>query len=292
MGKSKNFSFKESFIDYSIILLGSVIYAVSVVVFTAPNNIAPGGLTGIGTVLNYLFSIPIGVTIIILNIPLFIWGAVENGVSFLAKTITATLFSSVLIDILGVFTPVYTGDTMLAAVFGGILNGTGLGLIFYRGGSTGGTDIISLNIHKHLPFISTGTVILAADAVIIALAAFAYGTLESILYAVIAIFISVKVIDALIYGFAGNNGKTMFIVTAKYEEITKALFKSVDRGVTLLDAEGGYSKEKKKVIMCALRPQQVYKVNNIVKKIDDNAFTVVTTAGTISGKGFKANHIS
>ncbi|MGN1467798.1 MAG: YitT family protein [Ruminococcus sp.] len=272
--------------DYFIIFIGSVIYALSVVIFTAPNNIAPGGLTGIGTVLNYLFNAPIGVTIFVLNIPLFIWGAVENGVSFLAKTIFGTAVVSVAIDVMGLFVPVYTGDVMLASIFGGILNGFGLGLIFYRGGSTGGTDIISLNIHKHFPFISTGTIILASDAVTIAIAAFAYGNIESALYAVIAIFVSTKVIDALIYGFSRDHGKMMLIVTEKYEEITKELFKDINRGVTLLDAQGGYSKENKKVIMCALRPQQVYKVNNIVKSIDENAFTIVTTAGTISGKGF------
>ena len=273
--------------DYSIIFTGAVIYALSVVIFTAPNNIAPGGLTGIGTVLNYLFDFPIGVSIFVLNVPLFIWGAVENGISFLAKTIFGTAVVSLAIDIMGLFVPVYMGDVMLASIFGGILNGAGLGLIFYRGGSTGGTDIVSLNIHKRFPFISTGTVILLSDAVTIAIAAFAYGNIESALYAVIAIFVSTKVIDALIYGFSRDHGKMMLIVTEKYEEITAELFKTVKRGVTYLEAKGGYSKEAKKVIMCALRPQQVYKVNNIVKSIDEKAFTIVTTAGIIKGEGFK-----
>lgn len=274
--------------DYAVIFLGAIVYALSVVIFTAPNNIAPGGLTGIGTVLNYLFDMPIGVVIFVLNIPLFIWGAIENGFSFLTKTIGGTAIVSVAIDILGIFVPVYTGDVMLASIFGGILNGVGLGLIFYRGGSTGGTDIISLNVHKHFPFISMGTIILASDAITIAIAGFAYGSIESALYAVIAIYVSTKVIDALVYGFSRDHGKTMFIVTEKYDEITDELFKTINRGVTLLDAQGGYSKEHKKVIMCALRPQQVYKVNNIVKSIDENAFTIVTTAGTISGKGFRS----
>ncbi len=287
MDKTAKRVFKSTFADYILIFAGAIIYALSVVVFTAPNNIAPGGLTGVGTVLRYLFGLPIGTTIIVLNIPLFIWAAVENGFSFLTKTIVGTLFVSVFIDVLSLFVPSYTGDAMLASVFGGILNGTGLGLIFYRGGSTGGSDIISLNVHKRFPHISTGTVILAFDAVIIAFAAFAYGSLESILYAVIAIFISVKIIDALIYGFARDNGKTMFIVTEKHSEITSELFKNIERGVTLLDARGGYSRDEKKVIMCALRPQQVHKVISIVKRIDENAFTIVTTAGIIRGRGFK-----
>lgn len=273
--------------DYSIIVLGAVVYAVSVVIFTAPNNIAPGGLTGIGTVLNYLYGLPIGVIIFVFNIPLFVWGAIENGIKFLTKTIVGTAIISVAIDVMGLFLPIYTGDLMLASIFGGIFNGLGLGLIFYSGGSTGGTDIVSLNIHKHYPHISTGSIILVIDAVIIIFAAFIYKSVESALYAVIAIFVSIKVIDAITYGFSRDNGKAMFIVTNKYKEITEQLFMSVNRGVTLLDAQGGYKLDDKKVIMCALRPQQVHKVIKIIKSVDENAFTIVTTAGTISGNGFR-----
>lgn len=273
--------------DYSIIVLGAIVYAVSVVIFTAPNNIAPGGLTGIGTVLNYLYDLPIGVIIFVFNIPLFVWGAIENGIKFLTKTIVGTASISVAIDVMGLFLPNYTGDLMLASIFGGILNGLGLGIIFYSGGSTGGTDIVSLNIHKHYPHLSTGSIILAIDAVIIIFAAIIYKSLESALYAVIAIFVSIKVIDAINYGFSRDNGKAMFIVTNKYKEITDELFMSVKRGVTLLEAQGGYKMDDKKVIMCALRPQQVHKVIKIIKSVDENAFTIVTTAGAISGNGFR-----
>lgn len=278
--------------DYAIILVGSIVYALSVVVFTSPNNIAPGGLTGVATMLNFLFNLPIGTFIFVLNIPLFIWGAVENGIAFLTKTIVGTAFLSVAIDVLTLFMPVYTGDPMLASLFGGILNGLGLAMIFYRGGSTGGTDIIALNVHKHFPYVSMGTVIMLADAVIIIAAGLVYRSLESALYAVVAIFISTKVIDSFIYGFSSDNGKLMLIVTDQYEAITKELFKSINRGVTLLDARGGYSGEGKKVVMCALRPQQVYKVTNIVKKLDSKAFIVVTTAGNISGEGFDPKRLS
>lgn len=272
--------------DYAIIVAGAFVYAVSVVIFTAPNNIAPGGLTGIGTVLNYLYDFPIGVIIFVFNIPLFVWGAIEHGIKFLTKTIVGTAILSVAIDVMGLFLPAYTGDLMLASIFGGILNGLGLGLIFYSGGSTGGTDIVSLNIHKHYPHLSTGTLILAFDAVIIIVAAIIYRSMESALYAVIAIFVSIKVIDAITYGFSRDNGKAMFIVTNKYKEITDKLFTSVKRGVTFLEAQGGYKMDDKKVIMCALRPQQVHKVIKIIKSVDENAFTIVTTAGSIRGNGF------
>lgn len=281
----------DAVIDYLIIALGTVIYALSVVIFTAPNNIAPGGMTGIATMLNFMFGLPIGTFIFVLNIPLFIWGAVENGIGFLAKTISGTAFVSISIDCLTPFLPIYTGDTILAAIFGGILSGVGMGLIFYRGGSTGGTDIVALNLHKHFPFISTGNIILIADVLILAMAYFVYNSIESVLYAAIAIFVSIKVIDTISYGTSRGNGKLMFIITNNYEEISNEIMTHLDRGVTLLDGEGAYSGVKKRIVMCAVRPQQVYKIQNGVKKIDPNAFIIVTTAGTIKGKGFAKKDI-
>lgn len=273
-------------IDYLIIAVGAVLYALSVVVFTSPNNIAPGGFTAVATMLNFMFSLPIGTFIFLMNIPLFIWGAIENGLNFLTKTIIGTAFVSVAIDVLTPFVPVYTGDTLLAAIFGGILNGIGLGFIFYRGGSTGGTDIIALNIHKHMPYVSMGNIILIADFVILVMAFFVYNSFESVLYAIIAIFVSIKVIDTISYGTSRGNGKLMFIITNKYDELSKTIMNNLERGVTLLDGEGAYSGAKKRVIMCAVRPQQVYRIQNSVKSIDENAFIIVTTAGTIRGRGF------
>lgn len=281
-----NRRFAASVIDYLTIAAGALIYALSVVVFTAPNNIAPGGMTGIATMLNYVFGIPIGTVIFVLNIPLFIWGATENGMGFLAKTISGTAFLSVFIDVSTPFLPVYTGDTMLASIFGGILCGIGMGLVFYRGGSTGGTDIIAINLHKYFPFVSTGNIILITDVVILATVYFVYGSIESVLYAAIAIFVSIKVIDTFSYGTSRGNGKLMFIITKCSEEISKEIMTHIDRGVTLLEGEGAYSGEKKRIVMCAVRPQQVYKIQNTVKIIDPNAFIIVTTAGSIKGKGF------
>lgn len=284
--KPSVYSLRTTLFDYFIIALGAAVYAIGVVVFTSPNNIAPGGMTGIATMLNYLFALPIGTFIFILNIPLFVWGAIENGVAFLTKTIIGTAFVSIAIDVLTPVLPAYEGDTILAAIFGGILCGTGLGLIFYRGGSTGGTDIVALNIHKHIPHISTGYIILVADAVILAMAFFVYNSLESALYAAVAIFVSIKVIDTISYGTSRGNGKLIFIITNNYSKVSKIIMNDIERGVTLLDGEGAYSKEKKKIVMCAARPQQVYRITNGVKSIDPNAFIIITTAGAIRGKGF------
>ncbi len=287
--KPKKLNFKAvgtAAADYLIIAAGAVVYAMSVVMFTSPNNIAPGGMTGIATMLNYMFSLPIGLFIFLMNIPLFVWGAVENGISFLTKTIIGTAFVAIAIDVLTPFLPAYSGDLIIVSIFGGILNGIGLGFIFYRGGSTGGTDIIALNIHKHFPYISTGNIILIADIATLIMAFFVYNSIESVLYAVITIFVSIKVIDSISYGTSHDNGKLMFIITNHYDDVSDSIMNNLERGVTLLDGEGAYSGEKKKVVMCAVRPQQVFKITSSVKKIDPDAFVIVTTAGTIRGKGF------
>ncbi|MBE6825179.1 MAG: YitT family protein [Ruminococcaceae bacterium] len=278
--------------DYVIMFVGAVLYAASVNTFTSPNDIAPGGLTGVGTMLNHLFSLPIGVMILVLNIPLFIWGAIENGKKFLTKTIVATVFVSIIIDVMAPFSFKYEGDTLLASIFGGLLSGVGLALIFFRGGTTGGTDIIARNIHKHFPHVSMGTVILAADAVVFVAAAFTYHSIESALYAVITVFVSTKVIDTVIYGVAHDNGKLMFIVTDKYEELSQEIIARIGRGVTQLDAHGAYNNDSKKVLLCAVRPSQVHKTKVLVNSIDENAFIVVTTANAISGKGFATSENS
>ena len=274
------------FFDYLVIFAGAVLYGISVAMFTSPNNVAPGGLTGVATMLNYMFSLPIGIMIFVMNIPLFIWGFIENGKGFLTRTLVATALVSVMIDVLTPILPAYTGDTILAAGFGGVLNGLGLGLIFYRGGSTGGTDIIALNLHKHFPFISTGTIILVSDILVLLMVFFVYHSIENVLYALLVIFISIKVIDAVSYGTSRGNGKLMFVISDNYEEVSANIMKNLKRGVTYLNGEGAYSGNDKKVIMCPVRPQEAYKITSGIKNVDPNAFIIVTTAGAIKGRGF------
>ena len=273
-------------IDYLLIALGAAVYALSVDFFTAPNDIAPGGVTGLATMLNHLLGVPIGFTALLLNIPLFIWGAVESGARFIIRTVIASTLVSVLIDGFSAFGLHYQGNLILAAIFGGLLSGFGLGLIFLRGGSTGGTDIIARNLNKRFPYRSVGSIVLISDIVVIALSAIVYGSLEQALYAVIAIFVSTKMIDAVVFGFSRDNGKLLLIVTAKPEELTDMITGQEDRGVTLLSARGGYSGKDLGVILCAVRPHDAYRVRNAVLSADHGAFIVTTTANTISGKGF------
>lgn len=282
--------FKNKIFDYLIIISGASLYALSVVIFTAPNNIAPGGLTGIATLINYLFSIPIGTFILFMNVPLFFIGYKRMGREYFIKTIIGTISVSVLIDLFTMFIPVYKGNMILVCVFGGILNGIGIALIFSRGGSSGGTDIIASLINKRFPQLSIGYLIMFSDALIVTLSAFVYNSIEAGLYAVISIFVSSKLIDRILYGTSADNGKLMLIITDKHTVIIPELLKNISRGVTLIDAYGGYSGNRKKLLVCAVRPNQVYKVNNIVKTLDSSVFIIVTTATAINGEGFRKKY--
>ena len=297
----KNFTAKSvrTFIlDYLIIILGCFVYAISVALFSSPNDIAPGGVVGISILINHLLPmIPIGVLSLVLNIPLFIWGGIEIGWKYLSRSLSATVISSLMIDafelefVKNLVKP-YTGNPILVCIFGGILCGAGMSLIFNRGGSTGGTDIVSRIMHKRKPHVSLGKFMLVCDAVVVAAAVAIYGNIENALYAIVFIFASSKIVDVIVYGFARNNGKLLFIVTAHYDEVTELILKEIDRGVTLLNAQGGYNKDDKKVILCAVRPNQVHQTTVLVHSIDPSAFVIVTTAGTISGEGFESDGLS
>ena len=277
---------KAVFTDYLAMTVGAAAYALSVSFFTAPNSIAPGGVTGIATMLNYLMYVPIGATALILNIPLFIWGVIENGTRFIFRTVIATATASLFIDLFTLIPLHYEGERVLAALFGGILSGCGLGLIFLRGGSTGGTDIIGRNLHVRYPYLSVGSVILLCDAVVILLAAIVYGSIENALYAVIAIFCSTKVIDAVVFGFSRDNGKLLIVITADPDRVSKALLTKADRGATVLTARGGYSGESRGVILCAAHPRDAYRVRSVINEVDPSSFIITAPASSVSGLGF------
>ena len=272
--------------DYLIIVIGAAIYALSVDFFTAPNNIAPGGVTGIATLLHHLIYVPIGTAALILNIPLFIWGAINSGIRFIIRTVIASALASLMIDLFSLFSIHYEGDKILAALFGGVLTGIGLGIIFLRGGSTGGTDIIGRNLHEKFPFLSVGSIILIADAVVIILSSIVYKSIESGLYAVIAIFVSTRLIDAVVFGFSRDNGKLLIIITADPDSASQLLTRDADRGVTVLSARGGYSGAPKGVILCATHTRDVYRVKGYITSADPSAFIITANASAISGLGF------
>ncbi len=275
------------FVDILFFLAGSLLYAAFVNIFTAPNNIAPGGFTGIATMLNYLFGLPIGSTILVMNLPFFFIGAWQLGKGFLAKVIAGTVLSSVVIDITAPFMPAYQGDMMLCCIFGGILSGAGLALIFLRGGATGGTDLIAKLLNRFIRFISLAHLILAADMLVVLATIPVYRSIESPLYAIVFVFVTTKVIDMVMYGSDSGTGKMMFIISKNNQEIKEHILKDLDRGVTELKSRGGYSGVEGEVLLCAVRRGEMHRTLDIVKNADPRAFVIVGDAHEITGEGFK-----
>lgn len=279
---------KTLVMDGLFFVAGALIDAVSVNVFTAPNHIAPGGITGIGTMLNYLFQTPIGMVNMIINIPIIIWAIIEIGYKLVAKSIAAIIVFSVAIDTLALVLPAYDGNPFLAAIFGGVLEGIGLALVFMRGSTTGGTDMIARLLGKHFRHLSMGKLMLAVDLVIIAASALVYQKLESALYAIIAIFVSTRIIDTILYGTDSGNGKLYFIISKKSDEIRRRILEDIDRGVTIIPIQGGYSGQDGEMLLCAVRRYEVAKINDIIHTADRDAFVIVGEAGEITGEGFRS----
>lgn len=276
---------REKVIDVLMWIAGCLLYAVSMNMFNVPNQIAPGGVSGIATLLNYLFHTPIGVMVLAINVPIFLIAWKFLGWRFLLNSMIVTVLFSVAIDVTALFLPVYQGDRLLAALFGGVLSGAGMALIFIRGATTGGVDIISRLLRRKWPHLPMGRLIMFCDLFVVAAAWIVYGNMESALYAMIVIFVSGQVIDYLMYGT--GNGKMLFVVTTRAQEIAGAVTKEMHRGVSILPVRGGYTGEEKNMLICAVRSSEVARLSRIIRRIDQNPFIVVAEAGEILGEGFK-----
>ena len=285
MGIVKKSRVRELSIDFLAYLIGSGLYAVAVNTFSAPNNIAPGGVTGLSILINYVTQAPIGTVMFLLNIPLFLLGLYLLGWKFIAKTVVATFMMSIIIDVTAPFIPAYQGDMILVALFGGVLEGLGLGLVFLRGATTGGSDLAARLLSLKFPHLSLGRLMLSVDAVVILVAALVFQNVESVLYAVIMLFVSSRVVDGLLYG--ADRGKMILVVSRKSGEIAKEVMDQLERGVTLLQGKGAYTGENQEVLLCAVRRHEVAKLHTIVRSVDPDAFWMVAEAGEIMGEGFK-----
>lgn len=271
--------------DIIFFAAGGFLYSAAVMLFLSPNEISPGGLTGISTMLNHLFMLPVGLTVFVLNIPILIIGFLKFGGVFIIKTTAATVVISAMLDSVEKILPALKIDPILAAVFGGILLGLGLSLFMLRGATTGGVDIIAKLINRRFPHLTVGRLMLLTDAVIVALTAFVYRNTESALYSVAALYASSQVMDMMLYG--ADKGKIIYIITKNAEDTAKAILSLVKRGVSLIDVTGAYTGAKRRMIMCTVRRNEVSSVYRLVREYDDNAFIVVGEAGEIFGEGFK-----
>lgn len=271
----------EPLLSYCYIVLGCLIGGAAYPLFLVPNNIAPGGLTGVATVLNYLFGTPVGLTSMLMNVPLFLMGYRMLGGTFAFRSLVATVLFSVSIDLMKL--PCLTDDVLLAAVYGAIMLGLGLGLILRGGATTGGSDMIAKLIHRSLPFITVGMMLLIIDCTVILLAAFTMST-RAALYSLICIFVSSKVIDLVLAGL--GSAKMCFVVSRESEEICRRIMEEMDRGVTVLPAIGGYTKQETKALISVVDHKEVVTVKRIVREIDSKAFMFITDTHETLGEGF------
>ncbi|MCX7756804.1 MAG: YitT family protein [candidate division WOR-3 bacterium] len=270
-----------------LIVFGCLVYALAYVLFLIPHQIVPGGISGVSLVINYFFHTPIGVVIVILNIPIFLVGAKVIGQLFMVKSIIGVLLSSFFIDFFTYAVPLssITSNKILACLYGGITLGIGLGLIFRGGASTGGTDIIGQVINRYSNF-STGNSILIVDFCIISLSGIAFRNFELALYGYLTLFFSTKIIDLVLEGMSYT--RAAFIVSDKTEEIAQAILTQIRRGVTKLHGVGAYSNTPRDVLYVVLAKRQVPELVNITKNIDPNAFVVITDVYEVLGKGFES----
>ena len=290
----KKINWKTLLVDLLFIFAGSVCYAVAIGMFSDPNDIAPGGLTGVAILLNYLFDwIPVGVATIVMNVPLIITAWFVLSKYMVVRTLWGILLSSVLTDALSPYVKdlflsrivVENGkDPILVCIFGGALLGLGVGLIMRRGGTTGGSEVISRLLEKKYPHMSVGTLILGVDAVVITLSAIVYGQIENALYAVVFVFVGSQIIDRVVYG--GRSGKMVMILSKKQPEITQAIMSKVNRGVTLLKAQGGYSGQDQNMMLVAVRKDELFRLRKTAFDIDPDAFVMVLTTDEVRGLGF------
>ena len=245
-----------------VIAVASIIYAVGISLFLDPNNLAPGGVTGISVILNRMTGAPTGTIYFLINIPIVILGIWKFGFQFMGKTAFAVMMTSFFTNLfagMGAF----TDDPILAALFGSVLMATGIGLIFRTGATTGGTDIIIKIIRQHFPYLKTGFLFQCTDVIIVAISGLVFKNVNTALYALIAVLINGKALDYVLYG--GDEAKMVYIITSKPNEIGKQIMNEIESGVTYLHGTGGWTGDEKKVIFCVVRRTQGPQVEELVK---------------------------
>ncbi|OPL14755.1 MAG: hypothetical protein AVO34_01080 [Firmicutes bacterium ML8_F2] len=275
--------FKALLTDFFGILVGATILAVGMNMFMVPNMLAPGGVSGLAVVVYHLLKVPVGLTIIILNIPLFIIGYRVLGTRVVLQSLLGTFLFSLAVEITAPLLPAITEDLLLASVYGGLVMGVGVGLVFRYRGSTGGTGLLSL-ILARVWGVSPGQAMLWGDMAVLATAVFVFGG-EAAMYAALSLFVSVKVIDAILEGF--GMAKSAIIITREGEKINERLLFELGRGVTWLEGSGGYTRETREVLLCVVTRQQTAQLKTIIHEVDPDAFVILGNATEVHGEGFK-----
>lgn len=275
-------SWKRKISSYGIITVGTFLMALGINVIYEPMSMVTGGFSGIGIILQHFFRVPLWMTTILLNIPLFIVAWKKFGGAFVAKSLYATICFSVALAIVPEAKVVHE-DYLMAALLGGALNGTGIGLVFGRGASTGGSDLLSTLLHPFFPLVSAGNILSVIDGIIVAGGMMVFG-IRTGLYSIVAVFVTSKLIDRILEGL--KFAKLLYIISDEPEAIAGQVMERLHRGVTSLCGTGMYSKKGKNVLMCAISRKESVSLIKIVRETDENAFVIISDAREVMGEGF------
>ncbi|NMA84824.1 MAG: YitT family protein [Epulopiscium sp.] len=285
MSKNKK---QELIREYLYIILGTTLLAIAINVFFARQGLVTGGVTGLAIIVQELTKgvwdggIPLWITNIAINIPLFLIAISLKGKMFGTKTLFSTLYLSLSLYLTqGIVS--LTQDFLLSSIFGGVLGGIGIGLVFAGFATTGGTDLAASILHLYFAHVSVGTLMFIIDAVIIGIGFFVFGP-EKTMYAIIAVYITAKMMDGILEGI--HFSKAAFIISENSTAIATALMNTLDRGVTALSGRGMYTQQSKDVLLCVVSKKQIAKLKDIVKEVDENAFVIVADVREVVGEGF------
>ena len=279
-------SLRKTLLAYVWITLASVIYAIGFNWCYEPNQIGFGGITGVAQIINAVLPwAPIGTVVILLNAPLFLLGWRLLGGHLLLSSLYAMFISSLAIDLLHMVYTFRPMDPVLATIYGGVLMGGSLGIVFLQGATTGGTDLIARLLKPKLAWLPLGKPLMAIALVVILAVAAAFGNVYSALYGVVALYLSAKVMDMVLYGL--DTAKVAYIISQDPQTIAYRLTRELDRGVTILQGRGAWSGQDKEVLMCAFKQRQIVAMKRMVKEIDPDAFLIVCDAHDVMGEGFR-----
>ncbi len=273
--------------NMALLLVGALIYGIGTHAFVEPAHIAPGGAMGIALMVNHFADLPIGLLTLAINIPLLVLAWFSLSHRFAVSTAFATAVCSFILDFMvAPVCPVYIGDRILCSLYGGILSGVGMGLIFMAGMTTGGSDILGYVLQKKRPQLSIGRALMAVDGVILLMSIYVFGNIDAALFGLVSLFATTKVIDSVIYG--GDASTMATVVTRKPREIARRIIADLDRSATLVQATGAYSGKDTSVLLCTVRKSQFQRLRKIVYEADPGAFLMATEASEVLGDGFKA----
>lgn len=276
---------KQIALDLIYDIAGSILYAAGIYTFAGNGGFAPGGVSGLALIMNHLWGLPVGTVTLLLNIPLILISYKTVGKRLLIKSGVTMLISTIFLDLVFPLFPMYSGNRMMAALCSGVFLGAGMALFYIRGSSSGGIDFLTLTIKKKKPHMTIGVITMLIDLAVILLGVPVFGDIDSVLYGLLATFVSTVVIDKILYGIGA--GTLAVIVTGKGKETVQSIAKNVDRGVTSLNAVGAYTGAERDVLLCACSKAEAYMVRAAVREADEEAFIMFTETSEVFGEGFK-----